>query len=271
MTILLDKYVEPVIGSSRLKYLGPRDMIDLLDGARGTGIGDKTLLNLYRPLCRFFSVAVAYGEMAKPPLVAELHRPSWSANEKPVLEPEQISKVLANIPDKRIPVCAVIAILGLRIGEALAITWDRVDLDKRILIVDQAFSRGVLTTPKTKASFRRIYISEPLVTILLWHRQHSVFTEGDDFVFCGQDGSALNHDSLRRTVLYKAMDKAGIQREKFNHGFHVFRHSAITMLYRLTGDLKRARVRPPQPHLNDCRYLRAQRSGRIGVNGNDRG
>jgi integrase len=237
---LLDKYVEPVIGSSRLKYLGPRDMTDLLDRARGTGIGDKTLLNLYRLLCRFFSVAVAYGEMAKAPLVAELHRPSWSAKEKPVLEPEQIAKVLANIPDKHIPVCAVIAILGLRIGEALAIKWDRVDLDKRILTVDQAFSRGVLTTPKTKASFRRIYIPEPLVTILSWHRQHSVFTEGDDFVFCGQDGSALNHDSLRRTVLYKAMDRAGIQREKFNHGFHIFRHSAITMLYRLTGDLKRA-------------------------------
>jgi integrase len=69
--------------------------------------------------------------MAKLPLVAELHRPSWSAKEKPVLEPEQIAKVLANIPYKRIPVCAVIAILGLRIGEALAIKWDRVDLDER--------------------------------------------------------------------------------------------------------------------------------------------
>jgi len=236
----LDLYVEPVIGSSLLKYLGPRDMTDLLDKARGTGIGDKTLLNLYRLLCRFFSVAVAYGEMAKLPLVAELHRPSWSPKEKPVLEPEQIAKVLANIPDKHIPVCAVIAMLGLRIGEALAIKWNRLDLDKRILTVDQAFSRGVLTTPKTKSSFRRIYLPEPLVIILSWHRQHCVFTEGDDFVFCGQDGSALNHDSLRRTVLYKAMDKAGIQREKFNHGFHIFRHSAITMLYRLTGDLKRA-------------------------------
>jgi integrase len=148
--------------------------------------------------------------------------------------------VLANIPDKHIPVCAVIAILGLRIGEALAIKWNRLDLDKRILTVDQAFSRGVLTTPKTKASFRKIYLPEPLVIILSWHRQHSVFTEGDDFVFCREDGDALNHDSLRKTVLYKAMDKAGIQREKFNHGFHLFRHSAITMLYRLTGDLKRA-------------------------------
>lgn len=59
-------------------------------------------------------------------------------------------------------------------------------------------------------------------------------------MFCREDGVALNHNSLRKTVLYKAMDKAGIQREKFNHGFHVFRHSAITMLYRLTGDLKRA-------------------------------
>jgi integrase len=28
--------------------------------------------------------------------------------------------------------------------------------------------------------------------------------------------------------------------KKFNHGIHIFRHSAITMLYRLTEDLKRA-------------------------------
>ncbi len=55
-----------------------------------------------------------------------------------------------------------------------------------------------------------------------------------------QGRDALNHDGLRRTVFYKAMDKAGIRLEKFNHGFHIFRHSAITMLYRLTGDLKRA-------------------------------
>ncbi|HXG91788.1 MAG TPA: hypothetical protein VNN73_05385 [Blastocatellia bacterium] len=141
-----------------------------MDKARGTGIGDKTLLNLYRLLCRFFSVAVAYGEMPKLSLVAELHRPSWSPKEKPVLEPEQIAKVLANIPDKHIPVCAVIAMLGLRIGEALAIKWNRLDLDKRILTVDQAFSRGVLTTPKTKASFRNIYLPELLVIILSWHR-----------------------------------------------------------------------------------------------------
>jgi DNA polymerase III delta prime subunit len=53
---LLDRYVEPVIGSNRLKYLGPRDMTDLPDKARGTEIGDKTLLNLYRLLCRFFVV-----------------------------------------------------------------------------------------------------------------------------------------------------------------------------------------------------------------------
>ena len=64
------------------------------------------------------------------------------------------------------------------------------DLNQRIVAIDQAFSRGVLTTPKTKASFGSTYLLEPLVTILLWHRQHSVFTDGDDFVFCREDGGA---------------------------------------------------------------------------------
>ncbi len=34
---------------------------------------------------------------------------------------------------------------------------------------------------------------------------------GDDFVFCREDASALNHDNLRKAALYWAMDKAGIR------------------------------------------------------------
>ncbi|HXG65597.1 MAG TPA: tyrosine-type recombinase/integrase [Blastocatellia bacterium] len=44
--------------------------------------------------------------------------------------------------------------------------------------------------------------------------------------------------SALRNHLYKAMDKAGIKRGKGTHGFHIFRHSAGSLLYAKSRDLK---------------------------------
>lgn len=44
------------------------------------------------------------------------------------------------------------------------------------------------------------------------------------------------HASKRH--LYKAMDKAGIKRVKGKYGHHIFRHSAGTLLYAKSRDLK---------------------------------
>jgi site-specific recombinase XerD len=41
-----------------------------------------------------------------------------------------------------------------------------------------------------------------------------------------------------RKHLHKAMDEAGIERVKGKHGHHIFRHSAGTLLYAKSRDLK---------------------------------
>ena len=61
-----------------------------------------------------------------------------------------------------------------------------------------------------------------------------------DWVFAREDGSSHNPDTLRSKVLYPAMERAGIERIKGAHGFHVFKHSAGSLVHAQTKDLKMA-------------------------------
>ena len=64
--------------------------------------------------------------------------------------------------------------------------------------------------------------------------------EPDDFVFSRLDASPADPDFLRRSVLYPALEGAGIKREPRKHGFHLFRHSAASILHEVTGSVKLA-------------------------------
>jgi site-specific recombinase XerD len=70
----------------------------------------------------------------------------------------------------------------------------------------------------------------------LWYKAQSAF-QADDYIFCRPDGCPLNVELLRKT-LYAAMDAAEIKRVKGQYGFHIFRHSAGTLLYAKSRDLK---------------------------------
>jgi integrase len=79
-----------------------------------------------------------------------------------------------------------------------------------------------------------------LCDVLLDHRQKSRWTEASDFVFCKPDGNPCEPDHLRNEVLYPALETAGIKREDRAHSFHLFRHSAGSIIHAMTGDIKLA-------------------------------
>ena len=98
--------------------------------------------------------------------------------------------------------------------------------------------RGQLGTPKTKASAKTRNLSDMLVTAFRVQQLNSEFTQPDDFVFVRRDGSPYDRDWVRESVLYPALDAAGIERRPREHGYHLFRHSCGSILYGVTGDLR---------------------------------
>src|ERR1044071_5841889 len=132
------------------------------------------------------------------------------------------------------------ALTGLRVGELLGLRWRDIDFQNRRLTVMRTLWRKKLLTPKTEASKRTLHLPVALVEILKIQRHQSTWTAPDDFVFAKEDGAPLNADALRVNVLFPALEKAKIVRQKSTHGFHLFRHSAASIVHAETRDLSLA-------------------------------
>ena len=77
-----------------------------------------------------------------------------------------------------------------------------------------------------------------LISLLAEHQKTARFNSPEDFVFGRLDGTPQDPDYLRKEVLQKALRAAGIEPGYRTHGFHLFRHSAGSIVHAITGDIK---------------------------------
>ncbi|PYS07635.1 MAG: hypothetical protein DMG15_29800 [Acidobacteria bacterium] len=70
----------------------------------------------------------------------------------------------------------------------------------------------------------------------------SEFRGPDDFLFHRPDGRPVEPKVFREDILYPAMGRAGIPVESRATGLHLFRHTAGSLLNKMTADLKRVQV-----------------------------
>lgn len=194
--------------------------------------------NVYSLLNSILKVARDYDWLQVSPLRESLHRPNYTAKEKPTLSTDQVREIINEVPAEHRLLFLIVFCTGVRIGEAIGFRWLDFDEEERLLSVRNAVWRGALETPKSQASVRSLRLVPALVTMLQHHREQSPFQAESDFIFARSDGRAFDPDHLREVVLYPAMDKLGIKRQPRQHGFHIFRHTAGSLLHRHTGNTK---------------------------------
>ena len=68
--------------------------------------------------------------------------------------------------------------------------------------------------------------------------ESSPFQRPEDFLFHKSDGSPVNPDVFRNDVLYPALRQLGIPIVRRGSGFHMFRHTAASLINKETGNMK---------------------------------
>jgi integrase len=124
---------------------------------------------------------------------------------------------------------------GLRIGEAVALTWADVDFGKRRVHVRRRLYRGRFDSPKSRYGRRQVPLSERLSQSLWRLRGASV---DDAPVFNSQTRGYLDASNVAARVLKPAARRAGVPWA----GFHTFRHTCATMLFRHGMNAKQAQM-----------------------------
>ena len=112
---------------------------------------------------------------------------------------------------------------GMRVGELLALTYNDIDLDSKIIHINKTVSfkggNAIVTSPKTEKSIRGISIPALLVNDLMKYMEKIYSYSDIDRVF-----------PYTKSILYNALnagcEKSGVQRIRI----HDIRHSHASLL-----------------------------------------
>ena len=124
----------------------------------------------------------------------------------------------------------------------------------------------VLRIPSVKTFRRAVHIPASVVELLKAHREASTFKRDEDFIFARSDGRPYDQDHLRNVVLYPALQRAGIKQEPRSYGFHLFRHTAGSIVHELTSDLKLSQELLAHSHISTTAdvYVHGRREAKAG-------
>ncbi|MBT9605456.1 site-specific integrase [Microbacterium sp.] len=228
-------WIIPTLGHVPLASLSGNDVNRLLLRMKAAGKADSTRRNCYTALRKALDDAVTEGLLGLNP-VHRIRQPGVSREEARFLTTSEVTRLLQAAEGHRYRVVLVFILgTGLRRGEALALKWSDVDLEKA-----QAKLRGslirregrlVVSGVKTKASRRTVALSPTIVDLLRRHRAHQAserlqagrrWRDGD-FVFATSDGAPVEPQNVLRTVR-EAARKAGLGHVTV----HALRHTYAT-------------------------------------------
>ena len=141
---------------------------------RAKTLSDSTIRQTYTVLRAGLDGAVRDGLLARNP-AALVARPGVPRTEATHLSASDVAAVLGAAESSRYHAALVlIAATGLRRGECLGLSWDRVDLDAGTLKVAATIARVngrlTITEPKTDRARRTIPLSAAVVAMLKRHK-----------------------------------------------------------------------------------------------------
>jgi integrase len=237
---MLEVHLLPYFGNKLVRDIRPSDVSKFMlsKSTDEANYSANTLSAFYAALRVIFDLAQQNDVIDKSPVRPKLHKPESAKVEKPVLTVLQIRDVIANLqdPQERL-LMLLLAVTGMRIGEGLALRWMDFNVQNCQLSINHTLYKGKLKEPKTKGSKARLLLTARMTGLLMSHQRSSSYPEAHHYIFCRKDGRPLDSTTLRNH-LYEAMEKAGIQVVKGKYGPHIFRHSAGTLLYEKSRDLK---------------------------------
>lgn len=239
-TDYLTKDLIPALGAIPLEKLSHGHVAEFVRTQLDAGRGPVTLRRCIATLSSALNDAVHQRRLTHNaakytviPHPAPRQRACWTPGEA-----VQFLQHCASTHDPLADLYEVLIGTGMRKGEALALHWNDVHLDERVLFVRQTLSNvnnttPVFTAPKTKTSLDWVALSSRVVAALQRQadRQHAQrLTAGGAWrdyglVFTRNDGQPLRPEYVLRHF-HQLTDAAGVTRIRV----HDLRHLAATLM-----------------------------------------
>lgn len=254
-----DQIKNSVVGRCQLGNISSKDIQKLIN-EKSQVLSYSSLKKVYELLNGCFKYAVACRDMDYNPVMA-VHMPKRENLQKQtktiqIFTQDELRRIedtalitykSGEVRYKHAYFFILLANTGMRAGEALALTWDHVDFDKKIIHIVQNASqvidredgaekkyKTIITSVKTQNGNRSIPCNDKAIEALLWLRkyqkEHGISSE---YVACNDKGAILNQQTLPH-ILEKILKAANVSYKNV----HSFRHTFATNLIEAGVDVK---------------------------------
>jgi len=243
----LTKYVIPAIGHLQIDKIKHSDIQNMVNDLTARGLSYSTVKKAYEVItCCHKYYRVTTGQCYNPAEGIELPeniKPDlaehnyFTSAERRKLE-EEISRTYGNgaLIYRFAPVITLLLYTGIRIGEALALTWDDIDFKENLIDINKSiiyipidgkYETIVQDNLKTDSSMRVLPMSSKARNALFTLKEMS---DGSNLVITTSNGNTPTRASIGRSLTRMARN-AGIIGKDETRGAHSLRHTFATMLF----------------------------------------
>jgi integrase len=227
--------VTPHLGKIRLNALGPAAIQGAYTALLRRGLSRRSVEQAHTVLHCALRQALLWGLIGRNPTEAVVV-PRGSRREMKTLGEDQVRLLFEATQGSRLhALWVLLATTGLRLGEALGLTWPDIDFNRSSLTVRRALQRlpkrlggVVLVEPKTDRSRRTVCLAPGTIAALSEHRHRQAeerLAPSERFVFTGATGRPLDASGVSGHF-HRALAQAGLP----NVRVHDLRHTAATHL-----------------------------------------
>jgi integrase len=223
----LRAHIIPKLGSLSLTEITTKTVQSFVAYLAIGGRSRKTVENVLLTLSSILRTARAWEYACGNFVLSDITMPREGVRkEQRCFADEEVGKIIAAAPEPFGTILAITSVLGLRIGEVLALRIKDLDFSRKIICVRQSVDAATRTVQavKSRASSADVPIPSQLETRLRAHlRKHDGKSE---LLFVNRNGRPFSANKLREKQLHPLLEKLGIPRG----GFHSMRHGAASSL-----------------------------------------
>jgi len=234
----MERLIVPALGPRKLDGLRRSEVQAFLKELAERGLSRNTVRNAKAVLSSAYTEAVRRGLAGSNPAKGvEIPRVAKAPREREALTPEQAARLLeaADGTEWSLPIAFMLT-TGARVGEALGVRWEDLDLDGRLARIRVQLQRvggSLEVRPGTKTGKgRTVALTEELAKALASLRREEGVSDPDGVVFLTAEGRRIDPRALNG-ALRRLCRKAGIP----TVSAHALRHTAATLALSETGDL----------------------------------
>jgi len=219
----LNARILPQLGKLRLDQIGPENQqlfVNQLIGA-----SRKTVLNILSTLSSMLTTAKNWGYAVRELKVGKLVLPERNTHVAAHFTRQQVESIFTLAQDPWRTFFILLAMTGLRAGEALGLQWADIDHEHRCIHVCRSAWRGKAQSTKSKGSAAPVALPTPLAAVLAdYQKKWKPNPEG--FLFVTRNGRPPSSNKVVEYQLWPILDALGISR----CGLHAFRHSVASFI-----------------------------------------